>query len=112
MTASLSIQLYSLRSLPGLAEVLDTVKAAGYRHVELIGSQLDDAANVRQQLDGRGLGVSSSHVGIAALRDRFDAVMAACKTLGLTQLFMPSVPPDERQSPEPYWTFLGRELGQ
>jgi sugar phosphate isomerase/epimerase len=30
----------------------------------------------------------------------------------LTQLFMPSVPPDERQSTEPYWTRLGRELGQ
>ena len=51
-------------------------------------------------------------VGIAALRERFDVVMQACKTLGFTQLFMPSVPPEERQSPEPYWTFLGRELGQ
>jgi sugar phosphate isomerase/epimerase len=112
MKASLSIQLYSLRGLAGLPEVLDTVKAAGYRHVELVGSHLDDAANVKQQLDSRGLGVSSSHVGIAALRDRFGAVMAACKTLGFTQLFMPAVPPEERQSVEPYWTFLGRELGQ
>jgi sugar phosphate isomerase/epimerase len=112
MTTPLSIQLYSLRTLPGLVEVLDTVKAAGYRHVELIGSHLDDAANVRRQLDARELTASSSHVGIAALRERFDAIMAACKTLGFTQLFMPSVPPEERQSPEPYWTSLGRELGQ
>jgi sugar phosphate isomerase/epimerase len=112
MNTPLSIQLYSLRTLPGLADVLDTVKAAGYRHVELIGSHLDDAINVRKQLDARGLAVSSSHVGMAALRERFDAIMAACKTLGLTQLFMPSVPPDERQSVEPYWTQLGRELGQ
>jgi sugar phosphate isomerase/epimerase len=112
MNTPLSIQLYSLRSLPGLPEVLDTVKAAGYRHVELIGSHLDDASNVRRQLDARGLAVSSSHVSMAALRERFDAIMAACKTLGFTQLFMPSVPPDERQSIEPYWTRLGRELGQ
>lgn len=112
MKTPLSIQLYSLRSLSGLPEVLDTVKAAGYRHVELIGSHLDDAANVRQQLDARGLAASSSHVGIAALRERFDTIMAACKTLGFTQLFMPSVPPDERQNLEPYWTQLGRELGQ
>lgn len=113
MTPPLSIQLYSLRTMSGgLPEVLHTVKAAGYRHVELIGSHLDDAANVRRQLDARELGVSSSHVGIAALRERFDAVMAACRTLGFTQLFMPSVPPEERQSPEPYWTRLGRELGQ
>lgn len=112
MNTPLSIQLYSLRTLPGLPDILDTVEAAGYRHVELIGSHLDDAVNVRKQLDARGLAVSSSHVGMAALRERFDAVMAACKTLGFTQLFMPSVPPDERQSVEPYWTNLGRELGQ
>ncbi len=112
MTTPLSIQLYSLRTVPGLPEVLDTVKAAGYRHVELIGGHLDDATNVRRQLDARDLTVSSSHVGIAALRERFDTIMAACKTLGFTQLFMPSVPPDERQSPEPYWSKLGRELGQ
>lgn len=108
----LSIQLYSLRNLPSLAEILDTVHAAGYRHVELIGSHLDDAAAVKAQLDARGLKVSSSHVGIAALRDRFDSVMQACKLLGFTQLFMPSVPPEERQNPDPYWTNLGRELGQ
>jgi sugar phosphate isomerase/epimerase len=112
MNTPLSIQLYSLRTLPGLPEVLDTVKAAGYRHVELIGSHLDDAANVRQQLDARGLTASSSHVGMAALRDRFDTIMTACQTLGFTQLFMPSVPPEERASPEPYWTQLGRELGR
>lgn len=112
MNTPLSIQLYSLRTLPGLPEVLDAVQAAGYRHVELIGSHLDAAGDVRKQLDARGLSASSSHVGLAALRERFDAVMAACKTLGFTQLFMPSVPPDERQNVEPYWTALGRELGQ
>jgi sugar phosphate isomerase/epimerase len=112
MKIPLSIQLYSLRTLPTLEQVLDTVKSAGYRHVELIGSHLDDASRVRQALDERGLSVSSSHVGLVALRQRFDAIMAACKTLGFTQLFMPSVPPDERPSPEPYWTELGRELGQ
>ena len=112
MKTPLSIQLYSLRSLPGLPEVLDAVKAAGYRHVELVGSHLESAASVKQQLEQRGLSVSSSHVSIAALRERFEAIMAACETLGFTQLFMPAVPPDERQNVEPYWTFLGRELGQ
>jgi sugar phosphate isomerase/epimerase len=112
MNTPLSIQLYSLRTLPGLPAVLDAARGAGYRHVELIGSHLDAADELRLQLDARGLGASSSHVGLAALRERFDAVIAACKTLGLTQLFMPSVPPDERRNTEPYWTVLGRELGQ
>ncbi len=112
MKTPLSIQLYSLRTLPSLQEVLDTAWSAGYRQVELIGGHLDEASRVRQALDERGLTVSSSHVGMAALRDRFDTIMQACKTLGFTRLFMPSVPPEERQSPEPYWTFLGRELAQ
>ena len=38
--------------------------------------------------------------------------MLVCGTLGFTQLFMPSVPPAERQSAEPYWTSLGRELAE
>jgi sugar phosphate isomerase/epimerase len=112
MKTPLSIQLYSLRALPTLQIILDTAKSAGYQHVELIGSHLDDSAGVKRALDERGLSVSSAHVGIAALRERFDVVMQACISLGFTQLFMPSVPSDERQSPEPYWTLLGRELGQ
>ncbi len=112
MTTPISIQLYSLRALPSLEDILDTVQSAGYRHVELIGSHLENAAAVKDALDARGLSVSSAHVGIAALRERFDTLMDACATLGFTQLFMPSVPPAERQSPEPYWTSLGGELGQ
>src|SRR5271166_4218777 len=80
-TDILSIQLYTLRSLGELDRVLDTVKQAGYRHVETVGSQLDDAENVRTKLDVRGLKVSSSHVSLAALRERPDVVVRACRTL-------------------------------
>ena len=107
----ISIQIYSLRNLGNLDAELDTLVAAGYRNVELIGAHLDDAANVKAKLDTRGLKASSSHVSLAALRDRFDSIAAACKTLGFTELFMPSVPPDERESDGPYWSALGRELG-
>ena len=69
-TDILSIQLYTLRSLGDLDRVLDTVKQAGYGHVETVGSHLDDAENVRTKLDARGLKVSSSHVSLAAVRER------------------------------------------
>ena len=82
MKTPLSIQLYSLRALPTLQNILDTVKAAGYRHVELIGSHLDNAASVKQALDERGLSVSSSHaasasVGRQRLVDRVKLVLAS-----------------------------------
>jgi sugar phosphate isomerase/epimerase len=111
-TDILSIQLYTLRSLGELDRVLDTVKQAGYGHVETVGSQLEDAENLRTQLDARGLKVSSSHVSLAALRERPDVVVRACRTLGFDQLFMPAVPPEQRDSDAAFWRALGRELGE
>jgi sugar phosphate isomerase/epimerase len=107
----LSIQLYSLRNIEGLANQLDVVKTAGYRHVELFGPQLDGADHVSDLLNARGLCASSSHVSLQALRDRFDSIMAACKRLGFTQLFMPAVPLDERNNDGAYWRMIGSELG-
>lgn len=112
MKPSLSIQLYSLRDLSGIEKILDTAKQSGFQFVELVGSHLADADKVRQALDSRGLRASSSHVSMIALRERFDVVINACHTLGLTQLFMPAVPQNERAFLEPYWTMVGRELGQ
>lgn len=111
VTDSLSIQLYTLRSLNDLATVLDTVAAAGYRFVEGIGSHLDDAATVKAKVDARGLRFSSSHVSLAALRDRPQAIIDACKLLGFQHLFMPSVPPEQRDADAAFWRSLGREMG-
>src|SRR4051794_30954684 len=92
VTDHLSIQLYTLRSLDHLDRILDTVAEAGYGHVETVGSHLENAAEVRTKLDARGLTASSSHVGLAALRETPAAVLDACRTLGVGHLFMPSVP--------------------
>jgi|SRR5438105_2025717 len=107
---TLSIQIYSLRKLGDVDRQFDVVAEAGFRHVELINSHLEDAAATRAKLDARGLKASSSHVSLAALRERLDGVAAACNTIGFTDLFIPSVPKDERASDSPYWEALGREL--
>jgi sugar phosphate isomerase/epimerase len=112
ITDTLSIQLYTLRSLDDLDRILDVVSEAGYRYVETVGSHLDDAAGVRARLDARQLKVSSSHVSLAALRERPDAVADACKILGLTDLYMPAVPPDDRDMAAEGWRSLGLELAK
>ena len=81
--------------------------SAGYRYVETVGSHLDDAAGVRAKLDARGLKASSSHVSLAALREKPDAVAEACRTLGLTDLYMPAVPPEQRDMAADGWRALG-----
>ena len=42
------------------------------------------------------VGQHPRHVGLAALREKFDATVAACRAIGIGQLFMPAVPPDQR----------------
>lgn len=111
-TGTLSVQLYSLRALGDLDRILDAAAAAGYRHVETIGGHLDDAPAVADKLAARGLRVSSSHASLAQLRERPEAVAAACRTLGFTQIYMPSIPPERRDMPGEDWTALGRELGE
>jgi sugar phosphate isomerase/epimerase len=111
VTDILSIQLYTLRALTDLDAMLDTVAAAGYRHVEGVGSHLDAAAAMKAKTDARGLSFSSSHVSLAALRERPQAVIDACKLLGFEHLFMPAVPPEQRDADAAFWRSLGHELG-
>jgi len=112
VTDFLSIQLYTLRSMEDLDRILDTVAQAGYRYVETVGSHLDDVASVRSKLDARGLMASSSHVGMAALREKPDAIAEACRTLGIADLYMPAVPPEQRDMEADGWRSLGQELGR
>jgi sugar phosphate isomerase/epimerase len=108
---AIAIQMYSLRAAGTLQTQLDLAASAGYRHVELIGSHLDDPAATRAALDARGLRPSSSHVSLVQLRDRLADVLAACRAIGIDELFMPAVPQAERDGDAAYWTALGRELG-
>jgi sugar phosphate isomerase/epimerase len=112
VTDILSIQLYTLRSLENLDRILDTVAEAGYRHVETVGSHLESASDVRSKLDARGLKASSSHVSLAALREKPGAVIDACHALDLKHLYMPAVPPEQRDMAADGWRSLGQELGK
>jgi sugar phosphate isomerase/epimerase len=111
VTDRLSIQLYTLRTMEDVDRILDTVAEAGYRYVEAVGSHLDNAAGIRSKLDARGLKASSSHVSMAALREKPDAIVDACRTLGFQHLFMPAVPPEQRDMAADGWRSLGQELG-
>jgi sugar phosphate isomerase/epimerase len=108
---SLSIQLYSLRAYGDLDRQLDALAELGFRRVETVGSQLADAQATRARLDARGMTAPTSHVGMADLRARLDWVVDQTRTLGVEQLFMPAVPPDEREADAAAWQAVGAELG-
>ena len=106
----LSIQLYSLRTMENLDAMLDAVQAAGITKVEAIGGHLDAAVAVRAALNARGLAATTGHVNMPALREKLGATVLAARTLGIETLYMPAVPPDQRQMDAAGWIAMGREL--
>jgi len=109
---TLSIQLYSLRNYADLDRQLDALAEIGFRRVETVGSHLADAEGTRAKLDARGIRAETGHVGLADLRDRLDWVADQARTIGITQLFMPAVPPGERDQPADRWRAVGEELAR
>jgi sugar phosphate isomerase/epimerase len=107
----LSVQLHTLRSFGDLDRTLDAVVAAGYKNVELVGTHLENPQATRASLEAHDQKAPTGHAGIAALRERFDATVAACRIIGVSQLFMPAVPPEQRGMDAAGWSALGRELG-
>lgn len=108
----LSIQLYSLRDYGDLDRQLDTLAASGFRRVELVGGHLADAAGTRARLDARGISAPTGHVGMADLRTRLDWVAEQAGTVGIVELYMPAVPPEERDMSLDGWRAVGGELGR
>lgn len=112
MQDSVAVQLYSLRSLGGLERQLEAAAEAGYHYVELVGGHVEDRVATRVALKDAGLSACSAHVPLNALRERPDHIISACRELGFSELYVPSVPREERDNPAPYWTAVGQELGQ
>ena len=106
----LSIQLYSLRTMENLDAILDAVKAAGITKVETIGGHLDNAVATRAALNARGLAATTGHVNMPALREKLGATVLAARSLGIETLYMPAVPPEQRQMDATGWIAMGKEL--
>lgn len=108
----LSIQLYSLRNHADLDQQLVALAGMGFKRVEGIGGHLADAKGTRAKLDANGITCPTIHCGVADLRSRLDWVAEGAQTIGVKDVYMPSVPPAERDSPADYWKRLGGELGE
>jgi sugar phosphate isomerase/epimerase len=108
----LSMQLYSMRNHGDLDRQLEALAGLGFRRVETVALQLADARNARGRLDAHGLKAPTGHVPLADLRSRLKWVADQARTLGIVQLFMPAVPPEERDRPAAYWQRLGAELAE
>lgn len=108
----LSIQLYSLRAYGDLDRQLTALAELGFRQVELVAGQIADARRTRALLDASGLSAPTGHIGLDDLRRRFDWVADQAHIVGLEEVHMPAVLPEDRDAPADRWRAIGAELGE
>jgi sugar phosphate isomerase/epimerase len=108
--ATLSVQLFTMRSIEDDAVKLDSVTAAGFEFVELYGAKLSRGNTFAALLRERGLQATGSHVALADLTDDFGRVVDNAQALNISSLFVPSVPVPQRDMPANGWRDLGKQL--
>jgi sugar phosphate isomerase/epimerase len=107
----LSVQLYSLRHMPDLADQLRLVQEAGLTHVEATSSNYKETDRMASLCRDLGLSVPSGHIGIDRLRSDMDGVIASAKALGIHTLVLWGLPEDETPRSAQAWRAAGVELG-
>ena len=108
---NVSFQLYSARDFTPWATVLARLADLGYTQVEGFGAVYEDAPAFRTLLDKNGLTMPSGHVfPLESFEDDFANVIKTAKTLGISQLFCPSLPPERRSATAAVWRALGERL--
>jgi sugar phosphate isomerase/epimerase len=97
----IALQLYSVREdcerdLPG---TLEAVARMGYEGVEFAGYYGRSAQELRAMLDGLGLAVAGTHIGLdTLLDDRLVKTAEFNRTLGNRFLILPDLPTERRDS--------------
>ena len=110
MAETLSLQLYSGRNFPPLADQLRIIAEAGYRDVETFRSLYDDLGGLKTALDGAGLTTRSGHYSVEMLEDEYERSLEIARTLGQQIIVMPYLMPDERPSDSAGWAAFGRRV--
>ncbi len=108
-----SYQLYSSRNFPPLAKTLEMLAQTGYRAVEGFGGLYADKAgltDLHAGLQACGLKMPSGHFGLAQVEDTPDCAITVAKTLGMEQVIVPWIHPDERPTTGKGWHDLGARL--
>jgi sugar phosphate isomerase/epimerase len=89
----IGLQLYTVRSemSKSVESTLERVAAIGYKEVEFAGYFNREPAKLRETLDKLGLASPSTHLGLGALENQWDATAASAKTLGHRWVVVASV---------------------
>lgn len=107
----ISFQLYSARDFTPWEDVLRRLAELGYTQVEGFRGNFEDAAGFKKLLDANGLSMPSGHFfPMEQFEDDIDEVIEKAKTLGMTKLYVPALPPEQRSADKAAWKSVAERL--
>jgi len=109
MTA-FSYQLYSSREFPPLEKTLKTLAEIGYTQTEGYHALFADPDATKAAHDAAGLTMPSAHFSVDALVNDRDGTLRTAELLGVSSLYAPALPADERPTDASSWTAFGSQL--
>lgn len=106
-----SMQLYSARNAPPLADRLRELAGLGYTDVECFRGLYDDVPALKAGLDANGLTARSGHFSLDLLEQEFGRSLEIARTLGNEILVLPYVVPDQRPADAAGWRDFAARIG-
>lgn len=106
-----SMQLYSARNFPPLADRLRDLAAIGYTDVECFRGLYDDVPGLKAALDENGLTARSGHFSVELLETDFARSIEIARTLGNQIVVLPYLMPDQRPTDGDGWRAFGARVG-
>jgi len=111
MSLPIALQLYTLRGLESsFDETLAKVAEIGYSGVETVGDHGLSADEMNALMNKHGLKIISTHVGLEALEDDLDTVIAFNKAVGNDVITVPYLAEELRSDDSNGWLNIGRRL--
>ncbi|MBO0344230.1 sugar phosphate isomerase/epimerase [Roseibium sp. CAU 1637] len=107
----ISFQLYSAREFTPWDGVLKQLSELGYTQVEGFAGNYEDPATFRAMLNTYGLTMPSGHFfPMEQFEEDIAKVIATAKTLGMSRVFVPAVPPAQRSASKEDWSAVAKRL--
>jgi sugar phosphate isomerase/epimerase len=110
MQQRFSYQLYSSRNHLPVEKTLAMLARHGFSEVEGFGGVYDDPAALRKSLDANGLTMPTGHFLIEMMEGDKPQVLTIARTLGMNQLIVPYLMPDDRPTTAQGWEAFGKRL--
>ncbi|MEM5475437.1 sugar phosphate isomerase/epimerase [Pacificibacter sp. AS14] len=108
---TISYQLYSSRNWDA-DETFAMLAEAGYKEVEGVGPHYEDLPKTKARLERFGMTMPTGHFAPDFIEQEPEKVIEIAKTLGMTGIIAPYIPPEERPTTMVGWTDFATRLAK